>query len=87
MIRHPRCGGRLEGSESNGRHRVLQAHHATVGTMDADRSNICGLLNTRLKRIGHATMGAVPTPGQAIIMRRTSSQDIVLCCISNQMKS
>ena len=31
------------------------------------------------------TIGAAPTRGQAMIMRRTSSYDIVLCCISNQM--
>ena len=31
--------------------------------------------------------GAAPTLGQAVIIRRTSSHDIVLCCISNQMKS
>jgi hypothetical protein len=37
---------------------------------------------------GMRTIGAAPSgPGQASIMRRTSSQDIVLCCISNQTKS
>jgi hypothetical protein len=30
-------------------------------------------------------MGAAPTRGQVRIILRTSSNDIVLCCISNQM--
>ena len=36
---------------------------------------------------GMRIIGAAPTLGHAAIMRRTSSHDIVLCCISNQMKS
>ena len=58
---------------------------STVGTMMpiAPRSVAFWMLASSAS--GMRIMGAAPTPGQVSIMRRTSSNDIVLCCISNQM--
>jgi hypothetical protein len=58
---------------------------STVGTMIpmAPRSVALWMLDSSAS--GMRIIGAAPTPGQARIIRRTSSYDIVLCCISNQM--
>ncbi|MNC93440.1 hypothetical protein D3C83_100700 [compost metagenome] len=56
-----------------------------MGTMMPSTPRSVAFVMLASSASGIRIIGAAPTRGHERIIRRTSSYDIVLCCISNQM--